>query len=208
MDIKDKAEYRVKRETAKLMKKRGYPISEILLMTGLPESEIEELQIRGSTASEASRLRNFFGKKLLDLETPLIFTPLEPDVPPYKVHTVFQPKNFRAAKAATQCSFIFASKMYCTASTHLCFGRCAVTGGLRYALRCSTLPAKYVNSRPTSQPEAKKVDPVVRTVEVPYAHSAVVRVAVPTAATYDAVRSIRTTLRIGNNTALLINTIV
>ena len=43
MDIKDKAEYRVKRETAKLMKKRGYPISEILLMTGLPESEIEEL---------------------------------------------------------------------------------------------------------------------------------------------------------------------
>ena len=39
MDIKD----RVKRETAKLMKNRGYPISEILLMTGLPESEIEEL---------------------------------------------------------------------------------------------------------------------------------------------------------------------
>ena len=30
-------------ETAKLMKKRGYPISEILLMTGLPESEIEKL---------------------------------------------------------------------------------------------------------------------------------------------------------------------
>jgi len=43
MDIKDKAEYRVKRETAKLMKQRGYPISEILLMTGLPESEIEKL---------------------------------------------------------------------------------------------------------------------------------------------------------------------
>ena len=39
MDIKD----RVKRETAKLMKNRGYPISEILLMTGLPEAEIEEL---------------------------------------------------------------------------------------------------------------------------------------------------------------------
>jgi len=39
MDIKD----RVKRETAKLMKNRGYPISEILLMTGLPESEIEKL---------------------------------------------------------------------------------------------------------------------------------------------------------------------
>ncbi|UTD05041.1 hypothetical protein E4N80_05915 [Treponema denticola] len=30
-------------ETAKLMKKRGYPISEILLMTGLPEAEIEKL---------------------------------------------------------------------------------------------------------------------------------------------------------------------
>ena len=39
MDIKD----RVKRETAKLMKNRGYPISEILLMTGLPEEEIEKL---------------------------------------------------------------------------------------------------------------------------------------------------------------------
>ena len=30
-------------ETAKLMKKRGYPISEILLMTGLPEAEVEKL---------------------------------------------------------------------------------------------------------------------------------------------------------------------
>ena len=30
-------------ETAKLMKNRGYPISEILLMTGLPEAEIEKL---------------------------------------------------------------------------------------------------------------------------------------------------------------------
>ena len=30
-------------ETAKLMKNRGYPISEILLMTGLPEEEIEKL---------------------------------------------------------------------------------------------------------------------------------------------------------------------
>jgi len=29
--------------TAKLMKNRGYPISEILLMTGLFEAEIEEL---------------------------------------------------------------------------------------------------------------------------------------------------------------------
>ena len=30
-------------KTAKLMKNRGYPISEILLMTGLSEAEIEEL---------------------------------------------------------------------------------------------------------------------------------------------------------------------
>jgi len=30
-------------ETAKLMKNRGYPISEILLMTGLSEAEIEKL---------------------------------------------------------------------------------------------------------------------------------------------------------------------
>ena len=35
--------YSTKKETAKLMKNRGYPISEILLMTGLPESEIEKL---------------------------------------------------------------------------------------------------------------------------------------------------------------------
>ena len=43
MDAMDKGAYNNKRETAKLMKKRGYPISEILLMTGLPESEIEKL---------------------------------------------------------------------------------------------------------------------------------------------------------------------
>ena len=35
--------YNTKKETAKLMKNRGYPISEILLMTGLPEEEIEKL---------------------------------------------------------------------------------------------------------------------------------------------------------------------
>ena len=35
--------YNNKKETAKLMKNRGYPISEILLMTGLPEEEIEKL---------------------------------------------------------------------------------------------------------------------------------------------------------------------
>ena len=43
MDAMDKGAYNNKRETAKLMKKRGYPISEILLMTGIPESEIEKL---------------------------------------------------------------------------------------------------------------------------------------------------------------------
>ena len=43
MDAMDKGAYNNKRKTAKLMKKRGYPISEILLMTGLPESEIEKL---------------------------------------------------------------------------------------------------------------------------------------------------------------------
>ena len=35
--------YETKRETASLMKKRGYPVSEILLMTGLSEAEIEKL---------------------------------------------------------------------------------------------------------------------------------------------------------------------
>ena len=43
MDAIEKGIYRKAIETAKLMKNRGYPISEILLMTGLPEAEIEEL---------------------------------------------------------------------------------------------------------------------------------------------------------------------
>ena len=43
MDAKYKGAYNNKIETAKLMKNRGYPISEILLITGLPEAEIEEL---------------------------------------------------------------------------------------------------------------------------------------------------------------------
>ncbi|UTY25185.1 hypothetical protein E4N78_09510 [Treponema denticola] len=43
MDAIEKGIYRKAIETAKLMKNRGYPISEILLMTGLPESEIEKL---------------------------------------------------------------------------------------------------------------------------------------------------------------------
>ena len=48
-------------------------------------------------------------------------------------------KIFEPLKRLTQCrSFLF-SKISCTASTHLCFGRCAVTGCLRCALHC--LPA-------------------------------------------------------------------
>ena len=43
MDARYKGAYDKSIETAKLMKKRGYPISEILLMTGLPEEEIEKL---------------------------------------------------------------------------------------------------------------------------------------------------------------------
>ena len=35
--------YQAKRETAKLMAERKYPLSEILLMTGLSEAEIEKL---------------------------------------------------------------------------------------------------------------------------------------------------------------------
>ena len=53
----------------------------------------------------------------------------------------------------------------------------------------STSAAKCVNSRPTSQAEAKNVVPVVRIVVAPPAYSAVVRVVVPTAAAYDAVRA-------------------
>ena len=43
MDARYKGAYNNKIETAKLMKNRGYPISEILLMTGLPETESEKL---------------------------------------------------------------------------------------------------------------------------------------------------------------------
>ena len=43
MDAMDRGAYKTKRKTAKLMKQRGYPISEISLMTELPESEIEKL---------------------------------------------------------------------------------------------------------------------------------------------------------------------
>ena len=72
-------------------------------------------------------------------QLPPRLTRLEPDAAPYKVHTVFNQKIFEPLKRLTQCrSFLF-SKISCTASTHLCFGRCAVTGGLRCALHC--LPA-------------------------------------------------------------------
>ena len=51
----------------------------------------------------------------------------------------------------------------------------------------STSAAKCVSSRPTSQAEAKIVEPVARTVVVPYAYSAAARAAAPTAAASDAV---------------------
>ena len=51
----------------------------------------------------------------------------------------------------------------------------------------STSPAKCVNLGPTSQAEAKIEVPVVRTEAEPPAYSAVVRVAVPAAAAFDAV---------------------
>ncbi|UTC76441.1 Rpn family recombination-promoting nuclease/putative transposase [Treponema sp. OMZ 792] len=43
MDARDKGAHDKAIETAKLMKKRGYPMSEILIMTGLSEAEIEKL---------------------------------------------------------------------------------------------------------------------------------------------------------------------
>ena len=58
----------------------------------------------------------------------------------------------------------------------------------------STSPAKCVSSRPASQAEAKIVVPVVRTVVVPFAYSAVVRVVVPAAAAFNTVSTRRTTL--------------
>gem|GEM_PF-2600478 len=72
----------------------------------------------------------------------------------------------------------------------------------------STSPAKCVNLGQTSQAEAKIVVPVVRTAVVSYAYSAVVRAAVPAAAAFNTVSTRRTTLRIGNNTALHISSIV
>ena len=89
-----------------------------------------------------------------------------------------------------------------------CFGRCAVTGGLRCALHCSTSPAKCVNLGQTSQAEAKIVVPEERTEDEPSAYSAEVRVVVPAAAATNTVRTRRTTLRIGNNIALHISSIV
>ena len=72
----------------------------------------------------------------------------------------------------------------------------------------SSSPAKCVNLGQTSQAEAKIVVPEVRTVVVPLAYSAEVRVVVPTAAACDAESTRRTTLRIGNNIALHISSIV
>ena len=50
-------------------------------------------------------------------------------------------------------------------------------------------PAKCVNSRAPSQPEANKDVPAARTVEPPNAYSAVAREDAPTAAAKDAVRA-------------------
>ncbi|EMB47672.1 hypothetical protein HMPREF9729_00612 [Treponema denticola ASLM] len=71
----------------------------------------------------------------------------------------------------------------------------------------STSPAKCVNSRAPSQTEAKTVAPAVRTEVVPRAYSADVRVEEPTAAAFNTFSTRRGTLRIGNNTALLISII-
>ena len=43
MDITDKTEYRVKKETAKILKQLGDSIQKIMHVTGLPESEIKNL---------------------------------------------------------------------------------------------------------------------------------------------------------------------
>ena len=51
----------------------------------------------------------------------------------------FSQKIFEPLKRLLSAVSSLLQKMYCTASTHLCFGRCAVTGGLRCALHC--LPA-------------------------------------------------------------------
>ena len=121
-------------------------------------------------------------------QLPPRLTRLEPDAAPYKVHTVFNQKIFEPLKRLTQCrSFLF-SKISCTASTHLCFGRCAVTGGLRCALHCLPAYAQMcVNSRAPSQAEAKIAVPDARTVAAPKAYRAAVRVGVPAAAAIDAV---------------------
>ena len=72
----------------------------------------------------------------------------------------------------------------------------------------STSPAKCVNLGQTSQPEAKIAAPDARPVAVPKAYSAVVRAVAPAAAASNTESTRRTTLRIGNNIALHISSIV
>ena len=62
--------------------------------------------------------------------------------------------------------------------------------------------------RPASQADAKIAAPAVRTVVVPPAYSAAARVVAPAAAAKNTDRAWRGTLRIGNNTALHISSIV
>ena len=116
-------------------------------------------------------------------QLPPRLTRLEPDAAPYKVHTVFNQKIFEPLKRLLSAVSSFLQKMYCTASTHLCFGRCAVTGGLRCALHCLPAYAQMcVNSRAPSHAETKIVVPAGRTVAAPFAYSAVGRAEAPAAA--------------------------
>ena len=61
---------------------------------------------------------------------------------------------------------------------------------------------------PASQAEAKVVEAVFRSVADPSAYSAVLLDIVPTRSDLDAASTRRGTLRIGNNTVLLISSIV
>ena len=155
-------------------------------------------------------------------------TRLVPDAPPYKVHTVFYSKIFEPLKRLTQCRSILFSKIYYT-QQHILpvrFHRFTAMdgGGSILAMFClgqnsklkighgcpilSTSPAKCVNLGQTSQAEAKLAVPAARTVAEPSAYSAAARAVVPAAAAFNTVSTRRTTLRIGNNTALHISSIV
>ena len=84
---------------------------------------------------------------------------------------------------------IFIFKNLLQPTTHFACSVSLLAGGLRCALSCSTSPAKCVNLGQTSQAEAKKDDPAVRTEVEPKAYSADVRDEVPAATAKDAVRA-------------------